>query len=275
MQTLDWTRGRRPEGAIGVGPNQLEPGKLPGGPKNVPSGVIGLNVYDLVSWKGVADAQDPSEPERILATVLFADIVGSTELAAQIGDRRWHDVLYSYYDVVRAQLTRFRGTEINVAGDGMLASFDSPGRAIRCGQEICEAVLALGINVRVGVHTGECERAGTQINGIAVHIGARICALARPGEVLLSRTVRDLVIGSELDLRQRGTHRLKGVPGSWSLYAVIAIESDALSRTPTTRQPLLPCVSNRNRTTDITIAALRSRSRNHSKSYQTGELAVA
>jgi class 3 adenylate cyclase len=152
--------------------------------------------------------------------VLFADIVGSTELAARMGDRRWHDVVQSYYDAVRAALARFRGTEIDTAGDGVFASFDGPARAIRCGRAIREAVRSLGIDVRVGVHTGECELIGTKIGGIAVHIGARVAALAQPGEVLVSTTVRDLVAGSGLQFEERGTHTLKGVPGSWPLYAV-------------------------------------------------------
>jgi class 3 adenylate cyclase len=164
--------------------------------------------------------RDSGETDRVLATVLFADIVGSTELAAKMGDRRWHDLVQSYYAAVRAELMRFRGTEIDTAGDGVFASFDGPARAIRCGRAICEGVRRLGIDVRAGVHTGECELIGAKIGGIAVHIGARVAALAQPGEVLVSTTVRDLVAGSGLQFEDRGTHTLKGVPGTWPLYAV-------------------------------------------------------
>lgn len=168
------------------------------------------------SLTGVRDA---SEPERILATVLFADIVGSTELAAKMGDRRWHNIVQSYYVAIRTELIRFRGTEIDTAGDGIFASFDGPARAIRCGRAICGVGQQLGINIRVGVHTGECELIGAKIGGIAVHIGARVAALAQPGEVLVSTTVRDLVAGSGLQFEERGAHTLKGVPGTWPLYA--------------------------------------------------------
>jgi pimeloyl-ACP methyl ester carboxylesterase len=164
--------------------------------------------------------RDHSEPDRVLATVLFADIVGSTELAAKMGDRRWQDIIQSYYGAVRAELARFRGTEINTAGDGVFVSFDGPARAIRCGLAICEAVRRFGIEVRIGVHTGECELIAGKIGGIAVHIGARVAALARSGEVLVSTTVRDLVAGSGLQFEERGVHTLKGVPGAWPLYAV-------------------------------------------------------
>jgi class 3 adenylate cyclase len=137
-----------------------------------------------------------------------------------MGDRRWRDIVQSYYVAVRAELGRFRGTEIDTAGDGVFASFDGPARAIRCGRAICEAVRPLGIHVRIGIHTGECELIAGKIGGIAVHIGARVAALAQPGEVLVSTTVRDLVAGSGLQFEERGTHTLKGVPGTWPLYAV-------------------------------------------------------
>jgi len=137
-----------------------------------------------------------------------------------MGDRRWHDIVQSYYAVVRKELVRFRGTEIDTSGDGMFASFDGPARAIRCGRAICDAVHALGMTCRAGVHTGECELIGAKIGGIAVHIGARVAALAQASEVLVSTTVRDLVAGSGLQFEERGTHTLKGVPGSWPLYAV-------------------------------------------------------
>jgi class 3 adenylate cyclase len=158
--------------------------------------------------------------DRVLATVLFTDIVDSTRRAAEIGDRDWHALLDAHDAVVRAQLVRFRGREVNTSGDGFLAMFDGPQRAIRCAMAIRDAVQALGIEVRAGLHTGECEVRGEDIGGIAVHIGARVSALAGPNEVLVSSTLRDLVIGSGLEFEQRGTHELKGVPGEWHLSAV-------------------------------------------------------
>jgi class 3 adenylate cyclase len=158
--------------------------------------------------------------DRVLATVLFTDIVDSTRRAAEIGDRDWHALLDAHDAVVRAQLVRFRGREVNTSGDGFLAMFDGPQRAIRCAMAIRDAVQALGIEVRAGLHTGECEVRGEDIGGIAVHIGARVSALAGPNEVLVSSTLRDLVIGSGLEFDQRGTHELKGVPGEWHLSAV-------------------------------------------------------
>jgi class 3 adenylate cyclase len=163
--------------------------------------------------------REPGEPERILATVLFADIVASTERAAQLGDHRWHELLENYYELARRELTRFRGREIDTAGDGFFAAFDGPARAVRCAEAITMRVRALGIEVRAGLHTGECEIIGEKVGGIAVHIGARVAALARPGEVLVSNTVKDLVAGSGLVFEERGTHALKGVPGEWRLYA--------------------------------------------------------
>jgi class 3 adenylate cyclase len=158
--------------------------------------------------------------DRVLATVLFTDIVDSTRRAAEIGDRDWHALLDAHDGVVRAQLTRFRGREVNTSGDGFLAMFDGPQRAIRCAMAIRDAVQALGIEVRAGLHTGECEVRGDDIGGIAVHIGARVSALAGPNDVLVSSTLRDLVIGSGLEFDDRGTHQLKGVPGEWHLFAV-------------------------------------------------------
>ena len=166
--------------------------------------------------------RETSEPERVLATVLFTDIVGSTEHAVKIGDRRWRDLLDSYYRVVRDELTRFRGREIDTAGDGLFATFDGPARAIRCACAITEAVRPLGLTIRVGLHTGECEVIGSKVGGIAVHIGARVAAQANPNEVLVSSTVRDLVAGSGLRFHDRGSHELKGVPGDWKLFAVAA-----------------------------------------------------
>ena len=158
--------------------------------------------------------------DRVLATVLFTDIVDSTRRAAEVGDRDWHALLDAHDAVVRAQLARFRGREVNTSGDGFLAMFDGPQRAIRCAMSIRDAVQALGIEVRAGLHTGECEVRGDDIGGIGVHIGARVSALAGPNDVLVSSTLRDLVIGSGLEFEDRGTHALKGVPGEWRLSAV-------------------------------------------------------
>ena len=164
--------------------------------------------------------REANEPDRVLATVLFADVVGSTEHAATLGDRRWHDLLEAYYTLVRAELARFRGREVDTAGDGMFAAFDGPARAIRCAIAIASGVKRLGVAVRVGLHTGECEVIGSKVGGIAVHIGARVAGLARANEVLVSGTVKDLVAGSGMRFDERGTHTLKGVPGEWRLYAV-------------------------------------------------------
>ncbi|HEX9177976.1 MAG TPA: adenylate/guanylate cyclase domain-containing protein [Mycobacterium sp.] len=158
--------------------------------------------------------------DRVLATVLFTDIVDSTRRAAEIGDRDWHALLDAHDAVVRVQLARFRGREVNTSGDGFLAMFDGPQRAIRCAMAIRDAVQALGIQVRAGLHTGECEVRGDDIGGIGVHIGARVSALAGPNDVLVSSTLRDLVIGSGLKFEERGAHQLKGVPGEWHLFAV-------------------------------------------------------
>ena len=158
--------------------------------------------------------------DRVLATVLFTDIVDSTRRAAEMGDRDWHALLDAHDTVVRAQLVRFRGREVNTSGDGFLAMFDGPQRAIRCAMSIRDAVQALGIEVRAGLHTGECEVRGDDIGGIGVHIGARVSALAGPNDVLVSSTLRDLVIGSGLEFEERGAHQLKGVPGEWRLFAV-------------------------------------------------------
>jgi class 3 adenylate cyclase len=158
--------------------------------------------------------------DRVLATVLFTDIVDSTRRAAEMGDRDWHALLDAHDAIVRAQLARFRGREVNTSGDGFLAMFDGPQRAIRCAMAIRDAVRALGIEVRAGLHTGECEVRGDDIGGIGVHIGARVSALAGPNDVLVSSTLRDLVIGSGLEFEERGSHELKGVPGEWRLLAV-------------------------------------------------------
>jgi class 3 adenylate cyclase len=160
------------------------------------------------------------DPDRVLATVLFTDIVDSTGLAAGMGDRRWHRVLVDHQELVRRQLGRFRGREVKTTGDGFLASFDGPARAIRSADAIRVGVRDQGLEIRAGLHTGECELLGDDIGGIAVHIAARVLAKAAAGEILCSRTVKDLVAGSGFAFAERGTHRLKGVPDSWQLYAV-------------------------------------------------------
>jgi pimeloyl-ACP methyl ester carboxylesterase/class 3 adenylate cyclase len=164
-------------------------------------------------------ARPVAEPDRVLATVLFTDVVGSTELAARLGDRRWRDLLDAHHAAVRRQLDRFRGREVKTVGDGFLATFDGPARAIRCADAIRASVRTLGLEVRAGLHTGEVELIGDDVGGIAIHVGARVAALAGPGEVLVSSTVKDLVAGSGLRFEDRGTHRLKGVPEGWRLFA--------------------------------------------------------
>jgi class 3 adenylate cyclase len=167
-----------------------------------------------------AGGWEDTEPDRMLATVLFTDIVESTAKAFELGDRRWRDLLERHHTLVRRELLRYRGREINTAGDGFLAAFDGPARAIRCACAIVEGVRDLGLSVRAGLHTGECEMAGGNIAGIAVHTGARVAALAGADEVLVSSTVRDLVAGSGIQFSDRGTHALKGIPGEWRLFAV-------------------------------------------------------
>jgi class 3 adenylate cyclase len=164
--------------------------------------------------------QLPTEVDRILTTVLFTDIVASTERAASMGDRRWRSLLDAHDQSVRDQLRRFRGKEIKTTGDGFLASFDGPARAIRCAQATLVATRQLGLELRLGLHTGECELRGEDLGGLAVHIAARVGALAGPGDVLVSGTVKDLVVGSGIPFVDRGEHQLKGVPGDWKLFAV-------------------------------------------------------
>ena len=162
----------------------------------------------------------PADADRVLATILFTDIVGSTERAIALGDRRWRELLGQYYGVARRELTRFRGREIDTAGDGLFAAFDGPARAIRCACRIRDEVRPLGLEVRSGLHAGECEVVGDKISGIAVHIGARVASVAAPGEVFVSSTVKDLVAGSGIGFRDRGSHVLKGLPGEWPLFVV-------------------------------------------------------
>ena len=158
------------------------------------------------------------EPDRVLATVLFTDIVGSTERAVAAGDRTWRDLLDRHNTLVRRELDHFRGREVDTAGDGFLATFDGPARAIRCARQVAEKIPGLGLELRSGLHTGEIELAGEHIRGLAVHIGARVVSLAGPGEVLVSSTVKDLVAGSGIVFEDRGEHTLKGVPGTWRIY---------------------------------------------------------
>jgi class 3 adenylate cyclase len=205
---------------------------------NIPGAVhVELEGPDHVPWLGDAEAAvaeierflngvwsggpNQAEPDRVLATVLFTDIAGSTDLAARLGDAGWRELLSAHNARVRQQLVRFRGREIDTAGDGFFASgFDGPARAIRCACAILESLDDLGLGVRVGLHTGECEQIDGKIGGIAVNIGARVAAQAAPGEVLVSRTVRDLVAGSGIEFEDRGATELKGIPGTWELFAV-------------------------------------------------------
>jgi class 3 adenylate cyclase len=162
-----------------------------------------------------------AEPQTVLSTVLFTDIVGSTERAVELGDRRWAELIASHHALVRRQLDRFRGRELDTAGDGFFASFDGPARAIRCACAINEVVRELGLDIRAGLHTGECELIGEKLGGIAVNIGARVAAQAGTGEVLVSSTVKDLVSGSGIQFEDRGKHELKGISEAWRLFRVV------------------------------------------------------
>ena len=196
--------------------------------------LVELPGNDHLPWVGDSDAildeieefltghRHQVEPDRVLATVLFTDIVGSTQRAAEIGDKAWGDLLAAHHAIVREQIARFGGQEMGTAGDGFLATFDGPARGVRCALAIALAVRPIGLDIRAGLHTGEVELVPGDIRGLAVHIGARIGALAGPGEVLVSRTVKDLVVGSGLVFVDRGTHRLKGVPDAWQVFAVAA-----------------------------------------------------
>ncbi len=199
--------------------------------------LVELPGADLAHWygdsEGFADEIDEfitgvrhaPESDRVLATLLFTDIVGSTERAVGLGDRRWAELLDAHHDAVRRELDRFRGREIDTAGDGFLATFDGPARAVRCAKAIATSLRSLGIDVRAGCHTGEVEMGSDAVRGIAVHVAARVMATAPPGEVLVSSTVKDLVAGSGLEFEDRGQHQLKGVPGTWRLYAALDIAS--------------------------------------------------
>jgi pimeloyl-ACP methyl ester carboxylesterase/class 3 adenylate cyclase len=196
--------------------------------------------------------------DRMLATVLFTDIVGSTERAAEVGDSAWHTLLEQHNEVTREQLDAFRGREVASTGDGFLATFDGPARGVRCAQAIASSVQRFGVEVRAGLHTGECETLGENIGGIAVHIGARVAAAASPGEVLVSSTVRDLVAGSGIEFEDAGSRELKGVPGSWQLSRVVGVpreDGGAREPLPTGVAPLVhqrPPLSQR-----VAIAAVR------------------
>jgi class 3 adenylate cyclase len=197
--------------------------ELPGSDHSMSAGdpepvLASLESFLTDAWAVAKDAQ--AEPERILATILFTDIVGSTARAAELGDARWRELLQAHHAAIRRQLLRFRGNELDTAGDGFFASFDGPARAIRCACAITAAVRELGLEVRAGLHTGECERIDSKVGGIAVHIGARVAKEAQAGEVLVSSTVKDLVAGSGLQFQERGVAELKGVPGEWRLFAV-------------------------------------------------------
>jgi class 3 adenylate cyclase len=196
--------------------------------------LIELPGVDHIPWVGDSAAlldqvelfltgqRQAAEPERVLATVQFTDIVQSTERAAALGDRKWREALERFQSMVREALREHRGREIDTAGDGFLAAFDGPARAIRCAAAVRAGARSQGLEIRAGVHTGECELIGGKLGGIAVHIGARVAGQAAPGEIVVSQTVKDLVAGSGLAFAERGTHALKGVPGEWRLYAFVS-----------------------------------------------------
>jgi len=182
------------------------------------------------AWE--AGAQD-DELDRVLTTVLCTDIVGSSERAASRGDRGWREMLEQHHELVRRQLLRYRGVEVDTAGDGFFASFDGPARAIRCACAITKSVRELGLDMRAGLHTGECELLDGKVAGIAVHTGARVASQAQPGEVLVSSTVKDLVAGSGIEFEDRGFADLKGIPGEWRLFAVAQRGASLSDRSPT------------------------------------------
>jgi pimeloyl-ACP methyl ester carboxylesterase len=188
-----------------------------GGPTADP---IGQEIQQFLEEVRAAGGWEQTEPDRVLATVLFTDIVGSTTRAAELGDRAWRGLLEEHHRLIRRELVRFRGSELDVAGDGFFARFDGPARAVRCACAITEGVREIGLELRAGLHTGECELMDGKVGGIAVHIGARVAKEAQPGQVLVSSTVKDLVAGSGLRFLEHGTATLKGVPDEWRLYAV-------------------------------------------------------
>lgn len=188
-----------------------------GGPTADP---IGQEIQQFLEEVRAAGGWEQTEPDRVLATVLFTDIVGSTTRAAELGDRAWRGLLEEHHRLIRRELVRFRGSELDVAGDGFFARFDGPARAVRCACAITEGMREIGLELRAGLHTGECELMDGKVGGIAVHIGARVAKEAQPGQVLVSSTVKDLVAGSGLRFLEQGTATLKGVPDEWRLYAV-------------------------------------------------------
>ena len=217
---------REDDAVVRVAQGQFLADRIPG------ARFVALPGADHLAWSGDQDSlldeveefltgsRRAHEPERALKTVLFTDIVGSTETAARLGDRRWRDLIERHDAIVRHQLSVHRGEEVKTMGDGFLATFDGPARAIRCAGAIAGAVRDVELEVRAGIHTGEVELIGDDVSGVAVNIGARIGALADPGEVLVSSTVRELVVGSGLEFVERGTHLLKGAPDRWRLFAV-------------------------------------------------------
>jgi class 3 adenylate cyclase len=215
-QTIDVRAGRALAAAI-PGAKYIE---LPG-QDHLPFGDDADTVLDEIEAFLTGVRRGP-EPDRVLATVMFTDVVDATRKAIELGDHRWRDLLTAFQGVARDQVARFRGREIDTAGDGLLAAFDGPARAVRAATAVATEVRPLGLAVRTGVHTGECELMGAKLGGVAVHIGARIAGLAKAGEILVSSTVRDLVAGSGLKFTDRGIHTLKGVPDDWHIFAVDA-----------------------------------------------------
>jgi class 3 adenylate cyclase len=193
--------------------------ELPGRDHALWAGDVDAVVGEIEEFLTGARSLAPEEFDRVLATVLFTDVVGSTQRAVELGDRQWRDLLERYYAAVRAELVRYRGREVKTIGDGFLATFDGPARAIRAAQSMVTAAKGIGLDIRAGLHTGECEMLNGDIGGLAVHIGARVVAMAGAGEVLVSSTVKDLVAGSGVVFEERGVHELRGVPGDWRLYA--------------------------------------------------------
>jgi class 3 adenylate cyclase len=226
---LDRRHAASPKGGIDMPPleeAEYVAARIPGAELKV------LEGRDYLPWIGDADAivaetsrfatgsVEVRDHDRVLLTVLFTDIVGSTEHLARLGDRDWHHLLGLHDEIASAAIERFRGRQVDQAGDGIFATFDGPARAIGCAQEMVDRVSAHGLELRAGVHTGECELDGERVTGIAVHIGARVAAQAAPGEILASRVVTELVAGSGLGFVDRGTTQLKGIPGDWQLFAV-------------------------------------------------------
>lgn len=193
--------------------------ELPGIDHMLGAGDTGRVLDELQEF--LTGVRERAEPERALATVVFTDLVGSTKRADELGDRRWREMLDAHYGAVRRELVRFRGQEVKTLGDGFLAMFDGPARAIRCALAIVRGVAALGLEARVGLHTGECEIDNGDVTGIAVNIASRVADLAAPGEVLVSRTVKDLVAGSGIAFEDRGTRTLKGLADSWAMFAAV------------------------------------------------------